>query len=342
MKKTMKKKTKLTPSKIKRGGHAFYYSSLPAICGLGVHDEDCVPSTLYFLGILTYEASVYLAQEVGKSINYLSVLDWLDENFPDDGAHVIAMIMDVRDVYQHTTKRGKNVYNRKLLNARNGRVMAYLHYILPYNQMGVIASCEYYSPNDNQQVTGGHAFCIIKDEVGQIVIIDPQSETYTPLNSVHDIVRFLDNLNAYTMYVCIQESVVDGFHHGNQEEYGPNNYELPPNTLNVERMVSINRGRAYNDSNNESNNEEVRERALWTAPQQRRTQRNAPQRGAQQRGAQQRAYRAQTEKLNFDYPPSGRTNSDGRAYPARYDRAADQWGNDTGYYNGNGWYHYNE
>ena len=105
-------------------------------------------------------------------------------------------------------------------------------------------------------------------------------------------------------------------------------------------MVSINRDRAYNDSNNDSNNEENKQRALWTAPQQRAPRRT--QRNSAQRGAQQKAYRAQTEKLNFDYPPSGRTNSDGRAYPARYDRAADQWGNDTGYYNGNGWYHYNE
>jgi hypothetical protein len=336
----MKKQTRMSkrrPSNKTQKGGVFRYESLPQICGIGVHEEDCVPSTLHFLGILTYEAAVYLAQEKEHGITYSSIAAWFDETYPEKSAHVTPCIMDLRQVYLRTTRRGKNLYNTRLLNERNARTMDFLHYILPFNEMGVLASLSRYSDEDNQEEVGGHAFCIIKNEVGQIVLIDPQGESYVVINSVHDLLGYLERQGGYTMNVCIEQDELDGFTDPKSEVYGPNNYNVPnQNALNVERVMDLhNRENGYYENVREaaayenSNEENMGQWGAYAG------QGYRPRQGPRQ-------YNPQMEQMNFDYPPGGRTNSNGVQHKAQFDRMAQRWSNSTGYYDRKGWYHYND
>ena len=257
-----KNKNKHKTSKVQRGGHVFYYNVLPDICGLDVHGMDCIPSTLHFLGLLTHEAATYLAEQRENGIDVRSVASWLDESFPDENEHIEAEIIDLRDVYLRTNKRGKHIYNRQVINSANDRLMRYLNFVLPHNQMGVMAGCEYFSEHNNQERTGGHIFCIIKNEYGQLVIIDPQSRTYHVINDTYDMIRFLDQLSAYTLTIYIQEGSTEGFNSTNYELPDPNNFEVAdPNAFNVNRLLTINRGRNgyYNENEDEDDEDEEEE-----------------------------------------------------------------------------------
>lgn len=248
-----KNKNKHKTSKIQRGGHVFYYSVLPDICGLDVHGMDCVPSTLYFLGLLTHEAATYLAEQRESGIDARSVIEWLDESFPNENAHTYSEIIDLRDIYLRTNRRGKHIYNRRLIDSSNDRLMRYLNFILPHNQMGVMAGSVYFSENNNQESVGGHVFCIIKNEYGQIVIIDPQSRKWRVIDDTYDMIHFLDELGAYTLNVYIQEGSTEGFNSTNHELPDPNNFEVAdPNAFNVNRLLTINRNRdGYYNENEE-------------------------------------------------------------------------------------------
>ena len=252
-----KNKNKHTTSKIQRGGHVFYYNVLPDICGLDIHGMDCVPSVLYFLGLLTHEAATYLAEESEHGIQPHNIARWLDESFPDENEHVEAEIIDLRDVYLRTNKRGKHIYNRRVLSSSSERLMRYLHTVLPFNQMGVMAGSNYFSENNEQEQTGGHAFCIIKNEHGQLVIIDPQSRNYHIINNVYDIVQFLDNLGAYTLSIIIEEGSTEGFNNDNQEFPDPNNFGVAnPNNLNPNALVALSRNHNRNYDEEDDDEEE--------------------------------------------------------------------------------------
>ncbi len=246
------KKNKNKTSKILRGGHVFYYNVLPEICGVDVHNSDCVPSTLYFLGLLTHEAATYLATHRRRGVDMDSIVEWLDESFPDEINHVDDKIIDLRDVYIRTNRRGKHIYNRRRINAENPRIMGYLHYVLPYNQMGVIATCEYY--DDYNEFDGGHTFCIVKNEYGQLVLIDPQSRYSRIIRDLYDIIYYLDYMGegyAYTMHIYVQAGTYDAYW-GYEQQYAENEFEVPNQTLfNANRLLELNRERLDNGTNDE-------------------------------------------------------------------------------------------
>ena len=252
------KKSKNKTSKIQRGGHVFYYNVLPEICGVDVHNSDCVPSTLYFLGLLTHEAATYLAQHRRRGVDMDSIVEWLDESFPDEINHVDDKIIDLRDVYIRTNKRGKHIYNRRRINGENARIMGYLHYVLPYNQMGVIATCEYY--DDYNEFDGGHTFCIVKNEYGQLVIIDPQSRYSRIIRDLYDIIYYLDYMGegyAYTMHIYVQAGTYDAYW-GYEQQYAENEFEVPNQTLfNANRLLELNRERLDNGSYDEEEEYDV-------------------------------------------------------------------------------------
>jgi hypothetical protein len=255
--KTDKNKNKTTKIK-KRGGHVFYYNVLPEICGLGVHEYDCVPSTLHFLGLLTYEAAAYLAQETGNGLDYRSILVWLDENFPDESQHVANSIFDLREYFLRRSKRGRRIYDMAAINEENDTFMHKLNYLLPYNQMGVMAGYVTYSEENREFSEGGHVFCIIKDENGQLVLIDPQGEEYIEIHSIRDVMRYLENEGAHELILYIQEDVSEELTENSPEQLrGPNNYIVPdPNAFNADHMLTINRAHKeeYENGNNENGN----------------------------------------------------------------------------------------
>ena len=256
-----KVKGKNKTTKIKRGGHVFYYNVLPEICGLGVHEEDCVSSTLHFLGVLTYEAAAYLAEETGNSLDYRTILGWLNENFPDESEHVATSVLDLRDYYLRRSKRGRPVYDIHAINEENDTFMHKLNFILPYNQMGVMAGYTSYPEENNEGGVRGHVFCIIKDENGQLVLIDPQGEQYIEIHSIRDVMKFLQDENAQELALYVQEDIAEELTTNSPEQLrGPNNFIVPnPNAFNAERMVEINKEHKEeyeNSNNNENGNEE--------------------------------------------------------------------------------------
>jgi hypothetical protein len=257
IKKQTKKQNKKMSKKTLRGGHVFYYDVLPEICGVDMHEHDCVPSTLYFLGVLTYEAAAYLAEQRRYGLDYRSILAWLDENFPDEPEHLFKTLVDLREYYI-----GERTYDAAALNEYNDEFMAKLHLVLPYEQMGVLAYFVSYNEADLEESTGGHVFCIIKNEYDQLVIIDPQQKMYVIVNTVHDAARYLGMGGGLEFGVYIQEDIADGLNENSPElARGPNNYILPdPNAFNAERLLHINREHkaetaAYYDEEEDWNNE---------------------------------------------------------------------------------------
>jgi hypothetical protein len=241
MKSKTKSKTRKNNKKISKkqtGGHVFYYDVLPEICGLDIHEEDCVPSTLYFLGVLTYEAAAHLATQRRYGLDYRTILVWLDENFPDEPEHVFESLVDLRDYYI-----GERAYDADALNEYNDEFMAKLNIILPYQQMGVLSYFVSYDEEDLEESTGGHVFCIIKNEYEQLVIIDPQQKLYVIINTVHDAARYIGMGGGLEFGVYIQQDIADGLNQNSPELVrGPNNYILPdPNAFNATRMLNINR-----------------------------------------------------------------------------------------------------
>ena len=236
--KTKTKKHNKKMSKKQTGGHVFYYDVLPEICGVDVHDNDCVPSTLYFLGVLTYEAAAYLAEQRYTGIDYRSILVWLDENFPDEPEHVIETLLDLRDYCI-----GYRTFDAAALNEYNDEFMEKLNLILPHEQMGVLASFISYDDDDLEEANGGHVYCIIKNEYEQIVIIDPQQKLYVIVHTVHDAARYLGMGGGLQMCAYIQEDIAEGLHQNSPElARGPNNYIVPdPTAFNVNRLLQINR-----------------------------------------------------------------------------------------------------
>jgi hypothetical protein len=250
------KKEKNKTSKVKRGGHVFYYNVLPEVCGVDVHENDCVPSTLYFLGLLTYEAAQYLAHERWEGLDYRSILVWLDENFPDEDTHHVShTILDLRDYFLETNEDGYDIYDEEAIEDANEAFMENLNTIMPYTQMGVIAGSVYYSEDNNQESTGGHVFCIIKDENEEFYIIDPQQRRYGAIHSIHDAVEFLKSgTRMYELTLYLQEDVVDELNTNEPDVRGPNNYIVPnPHAFNAEHMLEINR--QHNEENAEWNDE---------------------------------------------------------------------------------------
>jgi hypothetical protein len=251
--------TKITKtSKVKRGGHVFYYNVLPAICGVDVHENDCVPSTLHFLGLLTYEAARYLALERGEGLDYRSILQWLDENFDGErNPHVAETILDLRDYFLDTNQDGWDIYDEEAIDAANDAFMDKLTIILPYTQMGVIAGSVKYSEDNNQEYEGGHVFCIIKDEYEQLRIIDPQQRRNIPLYSIHDAVQFLKSgTRMYELVLYIQQDVLEQTNANSPEIPNANNFIVPdPTAFNVERILNINKEYNEENGNNEYGNE---------------------------------------------------------------------------------------
>jgi hypothetical protein len=188
-------------------------------------------------------------------------LVWLDENFPDEPHHVFETLFDLRDYYI-----GESSYDAVALNEYNDEFMEKLNLVLPYEQMGVLAYFVSYDEEDLEESTGGHVFCIIKNEYEQLVIIDAQQKLYVIINSVHDAARYLGMGGGLEFGVYIQQDIADGLNQNSPELVrGPNNYILPdPNAFNAERMLQINRDHraetaAYygeEANNDEANNEE--------------------------------------------------------------------------------------
>jgi hypothetical protein len=300
-----KNKNKNKTSKIQRGGHVFYYNVLPEICGIDVHNSDCVPSTLYFLGLLTHEAATYLATHRRYGVHMDSIVEWLDESFPDEINHVDDKIIDLRDVYIRTNRRGKNIYDRRRINAENPRIMGYLHYVLPYNQMGVIATCEYF--DDYNQFDGGHTFCIVKNEYGQLVLIDPQSRYSRIIRDLYDIIYYLDYMGAgyaYTMHIYVQAGTYDAYW-GYEQQYGENEFEVAnTNRLNANRLLELNRERLENGTNEEDEYDEEAEYNVeqGNSPEQFRFPNQTPVREASRPPAR-RANPAEAQTRSAVYPP---------------------------------------
>ncbi len=239
------KKEKNKTSKIKRGGHVFYYNVLPEICGVDVHENDCVPSTLYFLGLLTYDAARYLAHERGEGLDYRSVLTWLDENFPNDETyHVTHTILDLRDYFLETNEDGYDIFDEEAIDYANDAFMENLYTILPNNQMGVIAGMVKYEANNNQTSAGGHVLCIIRDENGDIYIIDPQQRLHAQIRSIRDAMRILQSgENVYELVLYLENDIAEAINAGESAvERDPNNYIVPnPHAFNVDHILHINR-----------------------------------------------------------------------------------------------------
>jgi hypothetical protein len=229
-----------------KGGHVFYYSVLPKICGVGVHENDCIPSTLYFLGILTYEAAAELARQREDGIFDVSILDWLDEQFPDESHHVSNLILDFRIFFVRKSRRRRSVFDEVALESANNNFMAKLDFVLPYDKMGVMAGCLRRS-QDNQASVIGHICCIIKNEYGELFIIDPQEGYCVAIHTIRDALRFLEHVGYHELVLYVQQDVVEEFNKNSPQLLrGPNKYSLPT-AFDTSRLISINRKHTENN-----------------------------------------------------------------------------------------------
>ena len=328
------RRAKNKTTKIKRGGHAFYYNVLPEVCELGAHNTDCQPSTLYYLGILTREEATHLAEIIGEGQGHLSstMLEWFDEMFPDDAPHIEKVVVNLGDYY--LTDKG--------LNEMNAYVMGLLNHILPYNNMGVMAVINYHAKYDTETLYAGelsesHSICFIRDQFGQLVLVDSQNGYFNIIYDIHSLLHALGN--AGTDYpgelsVFIQESVVDKFDIGNYT-HDPNNYSLPHN-LNTERLFELTRRNFYKEgskSNNEYEEELIDNSNTWA-------QRQMAQ--AQQNNAEDSSS-GEEEVIDESNMLGERQMSqlNGTQYKnAQWDDWYQRWYNSTGYYNEDGTYHY--
>ena len=113
---------------------------MPDICALGAHGTDCQASTLYYLGILNRAAATHLAEIIGEGqgLAQSTMIEWLDEVFPEDAPHVNYTLIDLMD-YKNETDPRRNVHNEEKIGQMNDHVMGWLNHILPFNQMGVMA-----------------------------------------------------------------------------------------------------------------------------------------------------------------------------------------------------------
>jgi len=361
------KRSKNKTNKIKRGGHVFYYNVLPEVCALGAHNTDCQPSTLYYLGILTHDAATHLAEIIGEGQGHgiNTMLEWFDEMFPEDGPHIDHTLIDFGDYYSDTID-GRNIYNDGEIREMNDYVMGMLHHILPFNQMGVMACISYRTKYDTDRLTAGdesdsHSICFIKDEYGQIVLVDSQSGIFRIIHEIHDIMyalglNYLGDNYAGRLLLYVQENVIGKYYVGNHN-YDPNNYSLPHN-LNVERLFELTRRNWVQDpnaenesslaqenaenSNSSSGEEEVIDNsAMWGQRQM-----------AQQNNAESSGSSSGEEELIADSGWNGRqrthwnaagTSNNGAHTPyenAQWDDWYQRWYNSTGYYNEDGTYHY--
>ena len=255
--------TKKIKKSKKRGGHVFYYEDrMIQKCRqgfLGVHDSDCWPNTLYLLGILTRRMAERFAMDTNHvtqdgGISGQAIINWFNEALGVD--HTIDHIFDSNE----------GPYNEWF--------MAYLNFLMPYNQMGMPITYEMYDENDI--FIGGHALCLIRSRFGQFIILDAQVGTIRYLYSIYDMLEILPaECHRIVVSAYMQTTLYDEWHrrtdNGNNYNISPyveNFYNTANNTVRQRMMypginyeennynMNENQNRWWNQSPNEPNQEE--------------------------------------------------------------------------------------
>ena len=121
----------------KRGGRVLFYdeTDMRYKCtagGLDAHNSDCVPNSLYLLGILTREMATRFAFDktyVNKTTGTktIDIIDWFDETFGEE--HYQEVLYDSEDPTSYD----------------NEKFMAYLNFLMPYPYMGMPVSYNTYN-----------------------------------------------------------------------------------------------------------------------------------------------------------------------------------------------------
>ena len=248
----------------KRGGHIFYYEDhMGEKCRtgfLGMHDNDCWPTSLYLLGFLTYE----MAQIFAMDERYVSkggtttetIIELIDEVLGEK--HSIDMLYE-------SGKDGKS-------SVKNAKFMAHLNYLMPYPYLGMPVTYDVYATGDygNREHLAGHAFCVIRNAGGYFRIVDAQAGLNLPLNNLADLTRILPPKYSYVgdrqiteakIEAVVQTTLFDEWHartnHGtnyNVSPYGPGWYTAANNNVR-ERMEYHLRNNNEEGMNEEENNE---------------------------------------------------------------------------------------
>jgi len=150
-------------TKKKRGGHIFYYEDyIGEKCRLGflgMHENDCWPTTLYLLGFLTRT----MAERFALDTNYVTkelgtrseiIIEWFNEALEEE--HSYDLLYDSENVSFFTNKW----------------FITYLNFLMPYRYLGMPITYEVY--NQHGDVLGGHAYCIVRNGNNAFRILDAQ------------------------------------------------------------------------------------------------------------------------------------------------------------------------
>jgi len=163
-------------TKKKRGGHIYYYEDyIGEKCRLGflgMHQNDCWPTTLYLLGFLTRN----MAERFALDTNYVtaeggttseSIIAWLNEALQEE--HTYDVLFDSGNTSFFT----------------NAWFMTYLNFLMPYRYLGMPITFEVY--NNHGRPLFGHAYCIIRNGANAFRILDAQNGINIPLRHLNDL-----------------------------------------------------------------------------------------------------------------------------------------------------------
>ena len=257
---------KINKTKKLRGGHVFYFEDfIGEKCRtgfLGMHQNDCWPTTLYLLGMLTYE----MAQTFAMDTKYVSeyngvrselIMQWLDDALGESHSYDVLFDSDGP--------------------ARNRWFMAYLNFLLPYNYLGMPITYEIYGidSDGNEYPIAGHAFCIIKNGGGDFRILDAQANLNLPLHHISDLLSVLPEKFSYVNDQCVTRAKIFGFmqsalydewhdrtdnrNHFNVSPFAEHWYNTANNSVRDKMHYEIDN----QDNNEEGNYEEQEEYTGW-------------------------------------------------------------------------------
>ena len=250
----------LNKTKKKRGGHIFYYEDyIGEKCRLGflgMHENDCWPTTLYLLGILTRN----MAEKFALDTKYVSrengtrseeIIEWLNEALEED--HSYDLLFDSTNTSFFT----------------NYWFMRYLNFLMPYPYLGMPITFEVYDKYGN--VIFGHAYCIIRNGGNAFRILDAQQGINIPLRNLTDLLSTVPERDSYIgdkrikhiKVYCFMQSILNQEWHDRTDN--GNNYNISPfhetfygvanNDVRERMMYNKLENNENNASNNEGNNE---------------------------------------------------------------------------------------
>lgn len=256
-------------TKKKRGGHIFYYEDyIGEKCRLGflgMHENDCWPTTLYLLGFLTRT----MAERFALDTNYVTkelgtrseiIIEWFNEALEEE--HSYDLLYDSENV---------SFFNNKWF-------MTYLNFLMPYRYLGMPITYEVY--NQNGDVLGGHAYCIVRNGNNAFRILDAQQGINIPLRNIFDLLSTLPQRDSYIgdqrianvrVYCFMQSNLNREWHdrtdngNYNVSPFHSNFYGVANNDVRARMMYNKlennyenggnNKGNYENGGNNEENNE---------------------------------------------------------------------------------------